>query len=66
MFGVLLFLCTPCLFVCIDTSSSEVTRNTKTNLVEYLESQVTESCALDFSSLPNNVLFNHCDMPRLI
>jgi hypothetical protein len=29
-----------------------------------LESQ--ESCALDHSSLPNNVPINHCDLLRLI
>jgi hypothetical protein len=40
MFGALLCLCTPGLFVCITTSSSEVTRNPKTNLVEYLGSRV--------------------------
>jgi hypothetical protein len=43
-----------CLFVCISMSSSEVTRNLKTNLVWKLESQ--SSCALDHFSLPNNVL----------
>jgi hypothetical protein len=40
MFGVMLFLCTPCLFVCIATSSSEVTSHLKTNLVKCLGSQV--------------------------
>jgi hypothetical protein len=65
MFGVLLFLCTPCLFVCIATNRSEVTRNLKTKLVPgNLESKA--SCALDHSSLPNNVPINHCDMLRLI
>jgi hypothetical protein len=28
MFGVMLFLCTPCLFVCIATTSGEVTVGT--------------------------------------
>jgi hypothetical protein len=33
MFGVLLFLSTSCLFVCVATSSGEVTSHPKTNLV---------------------------------
>jgi hypothetical protein len=54
MFGVLLFLCDPCLFVCIATSSSEITSHLKTKLVPgNLESKT--SCALDHSFLPNNV-----------
>jgi hypothetical protein len=54
MFGVLLFLCDPCLFLCIATSSGEVMRILKTKLVHgNLESQA--SCALDHSFLPNNV-----------
>jgi hypothetical protein len=58
-------LCTLCLFVCIATSSSEVTSHLKTKSVPgNLESKA--SCAFDRSSLPNNVLVNHCDMLRLI
>jgi hypothetical protein len=65
MFGVLLFLCTSCLFVCIAAISSEVTSHLKIKLVpENLESKA--SCALDHFSLPNNVHVNHCDMLRLI
>jgi hypothetical protein len=65
MFGVMLFLCTPSLFVCIATNRSEVTKILKTKLVlGNLESQA--SCALDHSYLPNNVHVNHCDMFRLI
>jgi hypothetical protein len=65
MFGVLLFLCDPCLFICIATASSAVTSHLKTKLVpRNLESKA--SCALDHSSLPNNVLVNHFDMLRLI
>jgi hypothetical protein len=57
MFGVLLFLCTPCLFGCIASSSSEVTRILKTKLVPgNLESQT--SC--------DHVPVNYCDMLRLI
>jgi hypothetical protein len=53
------------IFVCIATSSREVTSNLKTKLVPgNLESKA--SCDLDHSSLPNNVPVNHCDMLRLI
>jgi hypothetical protein len=53
------------MFVCIATSSSEVTSHLKTKLVRRnLKSQA--SCALDHFSLPNNVPVNHCDMLRLI
>jgi hypothetical protein len=53
------------MFVCIATSSSEVTSHLKTKLVPgNLESK--PSCALDHFSSPNNVLVNHCDMIRLI
>jgi hypothetical protein len=64
MFGVLLCLYTPCLIVCIATSS-EVTTHLKTKLVpENLKFKA--SCTLDHPSLPNNVPVNHCDMLRLI
>jgi hypothetical protein len=57
------FACT--MFVCIATNSSEVMSHVKTKLVpRNLESKA--SCALDHSSLPNNVSVNHCDMLRLI
>jgi hypothetical protein len=53
------------MFVCIDTSSSEVTSHVKTKLVpRNLESKA--NCDLDHSSLPNNVPVNHCGMLRLI
>jgi hypothetical protein len=53
------------MFICIAMNSSEVTSHLKTKLVHgNLESKA--SCALDHSSLPNNVLINHCDMLRLI
>jgi hypothetical protein len=65
MFGVLLFLSTYCLFVCIATCSSEITSHLNTKLVpKNLESKA--SCVLDHFSLPNNVPINHCDMLRLI
>jgi hypothetical protein len=52
-------------FSYIATISSEVTSHLKTKLVPgNLESKA--SCALDHSSLPNNVPVNHCDMLRLI
>ena len=57
------FSCT--MFVCMATSSNEVTSHLKSKLVpENLKSQA--SCALDHFSLPNNVPINHCDMLRLI
>jgi hypothetical protein len=37
MFGVMLFVFIICLFVCIATSRSEVTRNLKPNFEKYLE-----------------------------
>jgi hypothetical protein len=53
------------MFVCIATNSSEVTSHLKTKLVPgNLESKA--SCAIDHSSLPNNVLVNHSDMLMLI
>jgi hypothetical protein len=65
MFGVLLFLCDPCLFVCIATTSSAITSHLKTKLVPgNLESKA--SCALVHYSVANNVLVNHFDMLRLI
>jgi hypothetical protein len=52
-------------FVCIATTSSEVTSHLKTNLVpRNLESKA--SCALDHFYLPNNVPVNHYDMLKLI
>jgi hypothetical protein len=66
MFGVLLFLCTTCIFVCITMSSSKVTRNPSTNLVKYRDLESKASYALGHSSLPNNVPVNQCDMLRLI
>jgi hypothetical protein len=53
------------MFICIATNSSELTSHLKTKLVpRNLESKA--SCALDHSSLPNNVSINHHDMLRLI
>jgi hypothetical protein len=66
MFGVILFLCTPCLFVCIATRSSEVMRNLKTALVKYLETRVTgKLCPLSLF-FTEYVSVNHGDMLRLI
>jgi hypothetical protein len=66
MFGVLSCLCTPCLFVCIATSSSEVMRNLKTNLVVPRNLESKTSCALGHFPLPYNAPVNHCDMLRII
>jgi hypothetical protein len=53
------------MFVCIATSSSEVTSHLKTKVVPgNLKSKA--SCALDHFSLPNNVHVNHCYMLRLV
>jgi hypothetical protein len=53
------------MFVCIATSSIEVTSHLKSKLVPgNLESKA--SCAIDHSSLPNNVLVNHYYMLRSI
>jgi hypothetical protein len=53
------------MFVCIDMSRSEVTSHLKTKSVPR-DLKFKSSCALDHSSLPNNVHVNHCDMLRLI
>jgi hypothetical protein len=64
MFGVMLIFAYA-MFVCVATSSSEVTSHLKSKLVlGNLESKA--SCALHHSSLPNNVHVNHCDMLILI
>jgi hypothetical protein len=61
MFGVILFLCTPCLFVRIAMRSRESEDQLGT-----WDLKSKASCALDYFSLPNNVPVNHCDMLRLI
>jgi hypothetical protein len=59
MFGVMVILPIPCLFVLLQLAA-RVTRILKTKLVPgNLKSQA--SCALDHFSLPNNVPVNHCD-----
>jgi hypothetical protein len=64
MFDVMLIF-SYAMFVCIATSSSEVTRHLKTKLApRNIESKT--SCAIDHLSLPNNVLVNQCAMFRLI
>jgi hypothetical protein len=64
MFGVMIILPIPCLFVS-QRLVARVTRILKTKLVPgNIESQA--SCALDHFSLPNNVPVNHCNMLRLI
>jgi hypothetical protein len=53
------------MFVCIATTSSEVTSHPMIILVPgILKSQA--SCALDHLFLPNHVLINHNDLHRLI
>jgi hypothetical protein len=63
MFGVMLILHIPCLFVLLQIAVR--LRESENHPGTWnLESQA--SCALDHSSLPNNVHVNHCDMLRLI
>jgi hypothetical protein len=63
MFGVMLILPIPCLFVllriAVRSRESEDRPGTRN-----LNSKA--SCALDHFSLPNNVPINHYDMLRLI
>jgi hypothetical protein len=54
------------MYVCFDTSSSEVMSHPKTNLVSTCDLKFKASCALDHFSLPDNVPINQCDMLRLI
>jgi hypothetical protein len=67
MIGVMLFLCTPYLFVCIATSSSEVTSHLKTKLVKYLGNSSLRQ-VVPLVTLLYLIMFsvNHCDMLRLI
>jgi hypothetical protein len=60
------FLPILCLTKCIATNKSEVAMHLKYQLEKYLELHQKASCALDHSSLPNNISVNHCDMLRLI
>jgi hypothetical protein len=53
------------MFVCIATTSSEVTSHLKIILVPRI-SKYQASCALDHFFLPNHVLINHNDLHRLI
>jgi hypothetical protein len=59
-----------CLIVCIATSRGEVMRNLVPNFWVCISTgsyrKYKPSCALDHSSLPNNVHVNHYDMLRLI
>jgi hypothetical protein len=59
-----------CLIVCIATSRGEVAGNQKPNFWVSIWTtryrKYKASCAIDHSSLPNNVLVNQCDMLRLI
>ena len=48
------------MFICIATTSSEVTSHLKSKLVPGIKSQA--SCALDHIFLPNHVLINHNDL----
>jgi hypothetical protein len=63
MFGVMLIFCIPCLFVLLRIAVRSREPEDRSGTWN-LESQA--SCALDHSSLPNNVPINHCDLLRLI
>jgi hypothetical protein len=62
MFGVMLILLIPCLFVLLQVAMRS--RESKDHPVTWnLKSQT--SCALDYFYLPNNVLYYHLFMHRL-
>jgi hypothetical protein len=63
MFGVMLILFIPCLFVLLRIVVRS--RESEDQLGTWnLKSKA--SCAVDHFSFPNNVHVNHCDMLRLI
>jgi hypothetical protein len=66
MFGVMLISPMQCLFVLLRVDE-QVTEELGAQQDEDSEQELVEkaSCALDHSSLPNNVPINHCDMLRL-
>jgi hypothetical protein len=63
-FGVILVLPISCLFVLLQLAVRSRESKDHPDTCWNLESQA--SCALDHSSLPNNVPINHYDMLRLI
>jgi hypothetical protein len=58
------------LIICIATSRGEVMMNPEPNFWVSISTignrKYKASCALNHSSLPNNVPVNHCDILRLI
>jgi hypothetical protein len=63
MFGVMLILSTPCLFVLLRLARGHVSSEKQVGTWN-LKSQA--SCALDHFFLPTHVLINHNDLHRLI
>jgi hypothetical protein len=63
MFGVMLILLIPCLFVLLRLARGHESLEEQVG-TRNLESQA--SCALDHSFLPNNVHYKYCDMLMLI
>jgi hypothetical protein len=63
MFGVMLILPIPCLFVLLRLARGHESTEKQVGTWN-LKSQ--ESCALDHFLLPNHVLINHNDLHRLI
>ena len=63
MFGVMLILPIPCLFVLLRLARGHESTEKQVGTWN-LKSQA--SCALDHFFLPNQVLINHNDLPRLI
>jgi hypothetical protein len=63
MFGVMLILLIPCLFVLLRLARGHESLEEQVGTWN-LESQT--SCALDHFYLPNNVHVNHYDLHRLI
>jgi hypothetical protein len=66
MFVVMLIYSIPCFFVLL-LVDEQVIEDPGTQHVETTEHELIEgNCALDHSSLPNNVPVNHYDLHRLI
>jgi hypothetical protein len=63
MFGVMLILSIPCLFVLLRLARGDVSSEKQVGTWN-LKSQA--SCALDHFFLPTHVLINHNDLHRLI
>jgi hypothetical protein len=63
MFGVMLILSIPCLFVLLRLARGYVSYEEQ---VDFWNLKSQASCALDHFFLPSHVLINHNDLHRLI